>query len=165
MPQQSGAGGIDLRSPSAILSRLAETKQPVSAEISSHRSARTHTFDLSGDLMSRAVNCLSWCPFRERKAPQVDDLEGASGAGGIRTHTPSRAPVFETGAIPIMRRLQGIALVFLRSRAHLKIPIAAPGFELRSPPAILARLGGHLPDRFRGSHSPASAEPPVLASA
>ena len=28
-----------------------------------------------------------------------------SGAGGIRTHTPFRAPVFETGAIPVMRRL------------------------------------------------------------
>ncbi len=39
----SGAGGIDLRSPSAILGRLAETKQPASAEISSDRSARTHT--------------------------------------------------------------------------------------------------------------------------
>ena len=44
------------------------------------------------------------------------------------------------------------------------IRVGAPGFELRSPPAILARLGGHLPDRFRASHSPASAEPTVLAS-
>ena len=40
---QSGAGGIDLRSPAAILGRLAETTYPATAEISADRSARTHT--------------------------------------------------------------------------------------------------------------------------
>ena len=50
------------------------------------------------------MNCLSGCPFENDKPPRSKDLRGISGAGGIRTHTPSRAPVFETGAIPIMRR-------------------------------------------------------------
>ena len=43
--------------------------------------------------------------------------------------------------------------------------VGAPGFELRSPPAILARLGDHLLDRFRGLHSPPHGSRRVLANA
>ena len=53
----------------------------------------------------------------------------------------------------------------LEHRRRVLIIPPAPGFELRSPAAILARLGGQLLVRVRGSHFPASAEPTVLASA
>ena len=48
----------------------------------------------------------------QKKPPRPKTWRAKSGAEGNRTHTPSRAPVFETGAIPIMPRLQGGARVF-----------------------------------------------------
>ena len=51
-----------------------------------------------------------------KKAPQVEDLEGADGARGIRTPKPFRALAFEASAIPFCQRSPTRGLQFPSNR-------------------------------------------------
>ena len=93
-----------------------------------HMQACESSLALQGEL-SRYVSA----PPQNEKALQAEALEGASGAGGTRTHKSVRTPVFETGAIPIMRRLQTLSLRFSNTVGAVVIIPPAPGFELRGP--------------------------------